>query len=421
MKYIALTIGPIYKTLQNAKKPKELFAASYLFSYIMKKIIEQLKQRTFVIPYIKDESVFNKKSDVGLFHDRFIFQSQDGDLKRLQEIIDSVLEDVAKKLGSTLKEIKDYMQINYIEKELANDANAIIELMPYLDTKELFFQVAYENSFTQKLKKDDIKKDNFLTENKDIIDDLKRLSYNGYYCIIHADGDRMGEVIKNRDEIENISKSLFAFCINSSKLIKEYGGQTIFAGGDDLMFIAPPISKDGEKTVFELCEEIEKKFEIKGATLSFGVAINYIKFPLYEALQNSRSLLFDDAKDGKKDNIAFCITKHSGQSFKTVIHKGNTQLYQRFLQFSNAAIAKEDIGLFLDSMHHKIETNKKILENIKDDKERLKNFFDNYFNESIHENHRAFFDNLVAFLHIASIKETYATLRFIKFIKGDKK
>ena len=40
MKYIALTIGPIYKTLKNAKKPKELFARSYIFSYIMKNIIK---------------------------------------------------------------------------------------------------------------------------------------------------------------------------------------------------------------------------------------------------------------------------------------------------------------------------------------------------------------------------------------------
>jgi len=418
MNYIALTIGPIYKTLQNAKKPKELFTASYLFSYIMKKIIEQLKQREFVIPYIKDEEIFREDSDVGLFHDRFIFQAQDGDLKRLQKIIDDVLEDVAKKLKSTQKEIKEYMQINYVEKELANGANPIIELIPYLDTKELFFQVAYKNSFMQKLKKDDSKKDNFLTEGKNIVDDLKRLSHNGYYCIVHADGDRMSEVLKNKDEIESVSKALFAFCMSSSKSIKEYGGQTIFAGGDDLMFIAPPISK--EKTIFDLCDEIAKKF-IKGATLSFGVSINYIKFPLYEALQNSRSLLFDDAKDEKRDNIAFCVTKHSGQSFKAVIHKGNAQLYERFLQFSQSAIAKEDIGLFLDSIHHKIETNKKILQNIKDDKERLKNFFDNYFNESIHKNYRVFFDNLVTFLHIASIEETHATLRFIKFIKGDKR
>jgi CRISPR-associated protein Cmr2 len=33
MKYIALTIGPIYKTISKAKKPKELFAGSYVFSY----------------------------------------------------------------------------------------------------------------------------------------------------------------------------------------------------------------------------------------------------------------------------------------------------------------------------------------------------------------------------------------------------
>jgi len=34
MNYLALTIGPIYKTLSNAKKPKELWSGSYVFSYI---------------------------------------------------------------------------------------------------------------------------------------------------------------------------------------------------------------------------------------------------------------------------------------------------------------------------------------------------------------------------------------------------
>ena len=57
-KYIALTIGPIYKTLANAKKPKELFSSSYIFSYIMREIISKFKDREFVTPYIKDNSIF---------------------------------------------------------------------------------------------------------------------------------------------------------------------------------------------------------------------------------------------------------------------------------------------------------------------------------------------------------------------------
>jgi len=86
MKYIALTIGPIYKTLQDAKKPKELWSGSYLFSYLMKKIVEAFRDREFVTPYIKDESIFADDSEVGLFHDRFIFRAEEGDMPRLQSV-----------------------------------------------------------------------------------------------------------------------------------------------------------------------------------------------------------------------------------------------------------------------------------------------------------------------------------------------
>ncbi|MFW2427635.1 type III-B CRISPR-associated protein Cas10/Cmr2, partial [Aliarcobacter butzleri] len=56
MKYIALTIGPIYKTLKNSKKTRELWGGSYIFSYIMKQIILKFEDRDFVTPYIKDKT-----------------------------------------------------------------------------------------------------------------------------------------------------------------------------------------------------------------------------------------------------------------------------------------------------------------------------------------------------------------------------
>ena len=112
MKYIALTIGPIYKTLKNAKKPKELFASSYIFSYIMKNIIKEFKDRTFITPYIKDGSIFDENSPVGLFHDRFIFESIDGDLSKLEMIIINVCNDIASQLRLEHHQVKEYLQIN---------------------------------------------------------------------------------------------------------------------------------------------------------------------------------------------------------------------------------------------------------------------------------------------------------------------
>ncbi|MEA3491488.1 MAG: type III-B CRISPR-associated protein Cas10/Cmr2 [Campylobacterota bacterium] len=421
MTYIALTIGPIYKTLANAKNPKELFASSYIFSYIMRNIIKEFKSREFVIPYIKDDSIFDESSKVGLFHDRFIFKSQEqeSDIYKLKRVIENISKDTASKLGLNHKDVEEYLQINYLAKEIG-DENPIEALSPYLDTKELFYQLSSSDSFISSLSRKKGDRDNFLTANKNIIDDLKKLSYHKYYCVVHADGDKMGEAIKDKANIENISKSLFGYCMESNHLIREFGGQTIFAGGDDLMFIAPTISRDRTKTIFDLCEDISQSFNIDKATLSFGISINYIKYPLYEAVENSRELLFDKAKNEQRNNIAFNITKHSGQSFSTVIHKGDDEIYSKFLAFTSSVNDKDNIGNFLDSIHHKIATYETTLSNIKNDKTKLTNFFVNYFNKDEHKNNKEFFDHLVDFIYVATIEQVYTTLRFIKFIQGDK-
>ena len=431
MKYIALTIGPIYKTLKNAKKPKDLFASSYIFSYIMKNIIKEFKDRTFITPYIKDGSIFDENSPVGLFHDRFIFVSIDGDLSKLEMIIINVCNDIASQLGLEHYQVKEYLQIHYFEKELDNSKNPILELTPYLDTKELFFQISQDETFAKSLRRKKGDDDNFLTAGKNIIDDLKKLSHNNYYCVVHADGDNMSKAIEDKNKIENVSKNLFEYCKESNKLIKDFGGQTIYAGGDDLLFFAPVLNKDKNKTIFELCEKISNIFNTKipSATLSFGISINYVKFPLYEAVENSRELLFAKAKNDQRNNIAFNVTKHSGQSFETIINKSNKEVYDNFLVFTSNIKGGEDMDNFLHSIHHKIDTYKTTINLIANNKEKLQNFFDNYFNETIHKEYKSFFESLIDFIYVVYQDKTiknkleliYATLRFVKFVQGDKK
>jgi CRISPR-associated protein Cmr2 len=434
MKYIALTIGPIYKTLKNAKKPKELFASSYMFSYIMREIIKDFKQREFITPYIKDNSIFDENNQVGLFHDRFIFESLEGDLEKLETTIFNVCQDVANNLNIEQHLVKEYLQINYFEKDIDNKLNPILELSPYLDTQELFFQTSQDETFARALRRNKGDRDNFLTDGKKIVDNLEDLSHNKYYCVVHADGDNMSKAIANKDNIEKVSKNLFEYCKVSNTLIKEFGGQTIFAGGDDLLFFAPVLSKSKDKTIFELCEKISKDFENRFAgiaTLSFGISINYVKHPLYESVENSRNLLFSKAKNSQKNNIAFNVTKHSGQSFETIIHKGNKELYDNFLVFTSNIKGGKDMDNFLHSIHHKIDTYKSTIDLIGKDRNKLQNFFDNYFNETSHHEYKSFFTALIDFIHVVyqddSIKIddkldlVYATLRFIKFVQGDKK
>ena len=468
MKYIALTIGPIYKTLSNAKKTRELWGGSYLFSYIMKKIILQFKEREFIVPYIKDELIFEKENEVGLFHDRFIFESKEGDRETLEEVVNEVILSLSEDIKIDANFLESYLQINMVEKDLEEGANPILEMTPYLDALELFYSIGQyqSNPLTKVLQGGNL----FLTKDAfgdkksfpslpqialyDMIkkspkiksllthDDAESIydnrdytfkNYHKYYAIVHADGDSMGKVVESlssKEDFQDFSKKLFNYCTNAHNIIKAYGGETIFAGGDDLLFFAPVVS--GKKTIFELCDEISKDFnkEFLGtdATLSFGIAIQYHKYPLYEALEKSRSLLFGEAKSGKKNNIAFSVTKHSGQTFNAIIHKGDRELYENFRLFSSNLQGGEDIDNFLHSIHHKIDSNKKLLSQISSNKERLQNFFDNYFNKEVHDEHyRAFFEQLVEFMFEAykedkenALDTVYATLRFIKFVQGDK-
>jgi CRISPR-associated protein Cmr2 len=469
MTYLALTIGPIYKTLSSAKKTRELWGGSYLFSYVMREIISDFKEREFIVPYIKDKSIFDSGREVGLFHDRFIFEALVGDKELLEKRVTLVIENLAKQTKLDLAFINDYLQIHIVEKDLDEKSNPILELTPYLYTAELFYSLGQykenklskmlttNNSFLTKdafgekksfpslpeiamhdidavnvkslLKDDELE----VYDNSELKPHLK--PYHKYYAIVHADGDSMGKVVeslKNKEDFQGFSKKLFEYCITSHKLISDFGGETIFAGGDDLLFFAPVVS--GDKTIFELCDEISKDFNESfkaEATLSFGVSIQYYKFPLYEALKKSRDLLFDykkGAKSGNKNNIAFSVTKHSGQTFSAVIHKGDKELYENFKLFSSNTKGGEGLDNFLGSLHHKLDAHKTVLSHIGEDKERLEAFFQNYFNKDEHIQYADIFAQMVEFMYEAyksndkdkALETVYATLRFVKFIQGDK-
>lgn len=90
-------------------------------------------------------------------------------------------------------------------------------------------------------------------------------------------------------------------------LINNYGGLPIYAGGDDLLFIAPVCGKES-KTIFDLIEEIDKEYKEKiqdmveeriniKTSMSYGISIIYYKYPLYEAWEIARNMLFGVAKN----------------------------------------------------------------------------------------------------------------------------
>ena len=91
---------------------------------------------------------------------------------------------------------------------------------------------------------------------------VKDLKQYKYCALIKADGDNMTRVLvnlKEHDKIQDFTKCCLNYEVEAVKEIKNYGAVNIYAGGDDLMFIAPLTGSNGD-TLFNLLKSIRNKF-----------------------------------------------------------------------------------------------------------------------------------------------------------------
>lgn len=499
-KYIGLTIGPIVKTLNNAKKTGQLWGASYIFSYLMKNIIRPFKdERNFIVPYVENNKYFKPGLGAGLFHDRCIFESKDGDFEKIQSIINENICRIANQIHKELdkditakeikKYLKNYFRVYFIEEELDSNENPILKLSPYLDSLELQPKIIPEKDTDESYLLDFLLnhnvKESFLTKDAfneslkiestpeiacsdlvDVLDErkIKELrkdeeefyrvineklrkkydkelkKYHKYFAVVQADGDNIRKIIEqlstdnNFREYKNFSKKLFEFALNSTQEIDHYGGLPIYAGGDDLFFFAPVINKN--RSVFDLIDELDvifneifeqeiEKLEQK-PRLSFGVAVNYYKYPLYEAVEAARNLLFNDAKNykikGKEKNaVALRVLKHSGHYFKLTLNKGSNT-YQRFRKLLDEIKKGEK---FLSSIMYKLAREESLIKRIVGNRVKLENYFENSFKKEVHndinlkEIRRLVREAYSELKKDEAMETIKAILQFIRFIAGE--
>lgn len=439
MKYTAINIGPIVDTLSMARKPRELWAGSFLFSYLMETLIETLKRDYEIISPAKESP--EQKVGVGVFPDRVFIKGEVSG-----EHIRQALEAFKQRVG--LDDVDNYLNVMTLTIAQEKEHDVIRRLNDYLNNMELsgaatderakngvlhlmqkkggspLFEKAFgkrdfavrslpeiasaelqcKNKQTwgeivEKMKaKDEEEDDSFCRDLKKAFGkDYK--SYHKYVCIVQADGDSMGSVVSNirLDEVGKLSGELMKFGVEASRLVKKYGGMPIYAGGDDLLFIAPVVSElDGVKTdIFRLLDEIDKKYaavkekvEDYGLTvdgkkvstaMSYGVSISYYKYPLYEALESARTLLFGVAKKVKgKNAIAWKIQKHSGSSFSGAYTKNDAALHDAFSELRNSLAADSKL---VSSLAHKLRAQKSVVDLFWGEKEeqrkiRLKAFME---------------------------------------------
>lgn len=478
MKYTAINIGPILRTFDMVRKPRDIWAASYMFSHLMECIVDKITKTESVKVFSPVVKLGEGKLGVGLFPDR-VYCKGEWDFRTKRE---SILKNFAENLGvKDDADFKDYFNIMCvtIDGENKSETQAITEMNHLLDclelngratsgksidaiwnfiTKEDKRKVLYDKAFQKEDEKAKFGKVYFAIKENDKAErkietagygtlaeyssiqlstinpskweDARKIaelieknfktyfegqedvffsklnyefpneikSYHKYICVVQADGDNMGKTFSHKDladtETSVISAKLVEFGKNASAKIYQYGGLPIYAGGDDLLFLAPVVGKtmknveisEGKtetysKNIFDLLKDIDECFEPvkkevteyrtndgeplkddKGnaiiPSMSFGVSITYYKFPLYEALASARHLLFGVAKnvDGK-NAIAWRLQKNSGSSFEGAFTK------DKLLDTFESVILKSGVkDTIVAAVSHKIRENQQMLQ-----------------------------------------------------------
>lgn len=364
-KYIAITIGPIFDTMNLSSSPVALWGSSYLFSALSKTICEVLidkgiEAENIVTPFYPGESdteetkaLINRNDGVGLFPDRIILNANNCDIAIMNDIISGSIQKVAELFAIDKLYLQEYLMVEAVEFEAENPIIGSCKMLDSLELAAPYVHVEENNSIMSALKNDKIKESTIFASLKDFqllkeenqlksIEDITKTIHNDkfkkykYYAIVRSDVDGMGKLINSLETDETIrdfSKNCLEYCSEIAEVVKGFGGVCIYAGGDDLLAILP-CENSKKENVYNFVQKANDVLKAKfgeNVSLSYGITMAYYKFPLYEALDDSAELLFAKAKS-KKNCLAVRLQKHSGQSEGLIIPNSSISKINEYIK-----------------------------------------------------------------------------------------
>jgi len=97
--HLALTIGPIYRTMSHARSTRELWASSFIFSTFMRALLDRLRKLPGAVVLLPDISVLDDHtaySGAGIWPDRcFLELAGKPDAGEINKIIENALQELA--------------------------------------------------------------------------------------------------------------------------------------------------------------------------------------------------------------------------------------------------------------------------------------------------------------------------------------
>ncbi len=105
-KFIGITIGPIYRTFQKAEKTREIWGASYLFSYLCKSLLQEIiaagvTESMVLLPHSKGINL--AKPGVGLYPDRILIEASDDTFDRVKSAVTNVKRTLSEEMLLSIK------------------------------------------------------------------------------------------------------------------------------------------------------------------------------------------------------------------------------------------------------------------------------------------------------------------------------
>lgn len=399
MKTVAMTIGPIGATIAQAKTPGMLWYASAVFSRLALLLCRNLKkaipEAVILAPYVPEEDLRGSgfaPDGIGKYHDRVIAQVPEAEY--LTQTIHMVVYDSKQDLAEMISRDRNgfvwdqdvrflhpYFQVPFVilEETQQMGENPLLSASPYLDALEQMRTFPPDNAINPfnglfGSGKGSIKTCAMLqgVEDPQLIRDGKFRSTQdiarcgrdvpGYYAVLQADGDDMGRYLKTLpgNRVAEFSENCIRYAAAVSRIVADYGGMTVYAGGDDLLALVP-LHGNG-KQILQLCQEVRDCFDTlvgqgQGPTLSMGVAIRAERFPLYEALSSASQGLFAVAKGtAGKNCVLLDVQSAGGIGYRLAVPGEKLGWIQSLVEDASRASVFQEAGALLGKYRVLLET-----------------------------------------------------------------
>ncbi|MEM7657854.1 MAG: type III-B CRISPR-associated protein Cas10/Cmr2 [Bacteroidota bacterium] len=191
--YYGLTLGPIYDTLSKVRATRELWGASYLFSDLMRRILEAIAKTDgikILLPAM-DEQDARKKTGVGIYPDRMIAQGSNADGEKIQQAIQAAISKLGTSIAKDLKEseasvisfLQAYLQTYLVRMPVAdilgNPVDAINELLDAAELRPTFQQKETDSflaDYLDNINQSNLKQEAFATSRRTSVPSLIEIS-----------------------------------------------------------------------------------------------------------------------------------------------------------------------------------------------------------------------------------------------------